>query len=183
MRLMASGRLVTVRAYMAAHIDPLYAAVLESIPEVGRYETWCRPGYTRTDAAAYVNWWRDAWTAGTAYYFAIEQRDTGEFLGSCGLSDILADHRRAGLGYWMRTLYTGRGYATDAVRTVLRLGIEDLGLARVELEIAVDNAASRRVAEKVGCTCEAILRRRLILPSGPTDTAMYVWLSGECPQP
>ncbi len=183
MRLMASGRLVTLRAYTAAHIDPFYAAVLESIPEVGRYETWCRPGYTLADAAGYVNWCRDSWTQGTAYYFAVEDRDTGEFLGSCGFSDILANHRRAGLGYWMRTPSTGRGYATDATRAVLRLGIEDLGLERVELEIAIDNAASRRVAEKVGCTYEATLRRRLILPSGPTDTALYVWLAGESPAP
>ena len=181
MRLMASGRLVTVRAYTAAHIDPLYAAVCESIPEVGRYETWCHSGYKPADAATYVNWWRDAWTAGTAYYFAVERRDTGEFVGSCGLSEILRAHRRAGLGYWIRTSCTGRGYATDAARTVLRLGVEDLGLERVELEIAVDNAASRRVAEKVGCTYEAVLRRRLILPAGPTDMAMYAWLSGENP--
>ena len=150
MRVLASGRLVTLRAYRAEHIDLLYAAVLESIPEVGRYETWCRPGYTREDAAGYVNWWRDAWTQDTAYYFAVEQRDTGEFLGSCGLNEILRDHKRGGVGYWIRSTCTGRGYATDAVRTVLRLGMEDVGLERMELEIAVDNAASRRVAEKEG---------------------------------
>jgi RimJ/RimL family protein N-acetyltransferase len=183
MRVLAAGRLVTLRAYSPAHIDPLYAAVCESIAEVGRYETWCRPGYSREDAAAYVNWWRDAWARDTAYYFAVEHRDTGEFLGSCGLSDILRDHKRGGVGYWIRSGYTGRGYATDAVRTILRLGFEDLGLERMELEIAVDNAASRRVAEKVGCIYEGILRRRLILPAGPTDTAIYAWLHGECPAP
>jgi RimJ/RimL family protein N-acetyltransferase len=181
MRVLASGRLVTLRAYRAEHIDPLFAAVSESIPEVGRYETWCRLGYTRTDAASYVNWWRDAWTRDTAYYFAVEHPDTGEFLGSCGLSDILRDHKRAGIGYWIRSTCTGRGYATDAVRTVLRLGKEDLGLERMELEIAVDNAASRRVAEKAGCLFEAVLRRRLILPGGPTHTAIYAWLAEESP--
>ena len=168
---------VIVKAYGPEHIHMLFDAASESIPELSRYETWCHAGYTIEDAAEYVNWWREAWEAGKAFYFAVEARETGEFVGSCGLSGLIAEHRRANLGFWIRSGATGRGHATDAARAVIRLGFEDLGLMQIEVETAVGNAASRRVAEKLGCRFEGILRSRLILPAGPADTAMYAALA------
>lgn len=179
MRDRATGECVTVRAYEDEHIDALYTAVCESIPEVARYETWCRPGFTRDQAADYVNWWRKAWTEDAAFYFAVEDLRTGDFVGSCGLSDVKKQHGRAALGYWVRSGCTGRGLATDAARVVTRLGLEDLGLGRVEMEIAVDNGASLRIAEKLGFEREGVLRQRLILLAGATDMVMCALLRGD----
>ncbi|MBN1321751.1 MAG: GNAT family N-acetyltransferase [Thermoleophilia bacterium] len=176
MRETASGSLVTVRAYRPEDVDRMFAAAAESVAELAPYETWCHPGYSRDDAAGYVGWCVDNWPPAKAFYFAVEDTATGEFLGSCGLSDLLVEHRRAGLGFWIRSSRTGRGFATQAAQLVGRLAFQDLGLERLELEIAVDNAASRRVAEKLGCRFEGVLHRRLVLPAGPTDTAMYCWL-------
>ena len=167
---------VSVRAYREDHIDALLAAVSESIPEVARYETWCHPGFTREEAAEYVNWWRKAWEARAAFYFAVIEEETGELVGSCGLAGICAEHRRAGLGYWIRSSRTGHGFATDAARAVMSFGFEELDLARIEIEVSVDNTASLRVAEKLGCQREGVLQQRLILPSGPTDTVMFAML-------
>jgi len=182
MRETASGELVAMRAYQLDHIDRLYEAVLESIPELSQYETWCHPGYTRDEAAEYVNWWRKMWNEERAYYLAVEDLQSGEFLGSCGLTDLSVEHRRASLGFWIRSSRTGKGFATDAARTVIRLSFEDLGLDRIEIEAAVNNTPSRRIAEKLGCRLEGILRRRLILPAGPTDTAMYSLLRADSPE-
>ena len=179
MREQAAGNLVAIRAYCSEHVDKLFAAVTESVDELSIYETWCHPGYTREEAAKYVNWWREAWSNDKAYYFAVEDCNTGEFLGSCGLSDFLREHKRAGLGFWVRTSQTGRGFATEAAQLVGRLAFEDLGLQRIELETAVDNVSSRRVVEKLGCIFEGVLHRRLQLPSGPADTAMYCWLENK----
>jgi RimJ/RimL family protein N-acetyltransferase len=182
MREVESGDLVTVKAYQPEHIDNLFEAVSESISELSRYETWCHPGYTRDEAADYVNWWRKVWAEGKAYYFAVEARDTGVLLGSCGLSDLSLEHKRASMGFWIRSSRTGEGFATDAARVVMRLGLEDLGLGRIEVEVAVDNAASRRVADKLGCRLEGILSHRLILPAGPVDTAMFAILGTGDPE-
>jgi len=82
------------------------------------------------------------------------------FLARVGL-DWISASGTANVGYWVRTGQTGQGIATAAVRRVARFGFEDLGLRRLELLVAVDNLASRRVAEKVGATFEGIL------PAGP----------------
>lgn len=72
------------------------------------------------------------------------------------------EHKRAGLEFWIRSSCTDRGFATDAARTVMRLGYMELGLARIEVDVAVDDKTSCRVAEKHGCTLEDILRPRVM---------------------
>ena len=69
-------------------------------------------------------------------------------------------HVAESLHAW-HTGQTGQGIATAAVRLIARFGFEDLGLQRLELLVAADNLASRRVAEKVGARFEGVL------PAGP----------------
>ena len=175
---MEDERLV-VRAFRADDVEPLYAAVRESIDEVAPYETWCHAGYTLDDAAQYVGWWNEAREQGTAYYYAVEDASSGLLLGACGLSGYSAEHRHATLGYWIRTSWTGRGIATHAARTVCAAGFADLDLVRIAILVPTRNSASRRVAEKLGAVKEGTLRSELILPSGPTDVIAYGLLPGE----
>jgi len=91
---------------------------------------------------------------------AITRIDSAAFLGRVGLDRISASGT-ANVGYWVRTGQTGQGVATAAVLLIARFGFEDLGLQRLELLVAADNLASRRVAEKVGATFEGVL------PAGP----------------
>jgi RimJ/RimL family protein N-acetyltransferase len=78
------------------------------------------------------------------------------FLGRVGL-DQLDGKQSANVGYWVRTSQTSQGIATAAVRLIAQFGFEDLGVRQLELHIAADNLASRRVAEKVGATFEGVL--------------------------
>jgi RimJ/RimL family protein N-acetyltransferase len=81
--------------------------------------------------------------------WAIEWRDRPGFLGQCGLSrchlpGCTALTWRLGRAHW------GRGIASEAVGAVLRHAREDLGLSAFVAFIHADNAASQRVADKVG---------------------------------
>jgi RimJ/RimL family protein N-acetyltransferase len=67
---------------------------------------------------------------------------------------------RGEVGYWLGGRARGRGHATRAVRLICTWGFETLGLERIELQAAVDNPASQRVAERAGFTREAVLRSR-----------------------
>jgi len=44
----------------------------------------------------------------------------------------------------------GRGYATEAARTLLRYGFDTLGLEKIVAIVKPDNAASIKVVEKIG---------------------------------
>ncbi|GAB2691059.1 GNAT family N-acetyltransferase [Kitasatospora kifunensis] len=96
--------------------------------------------------------------------FPVERRDSGEFLGWVGLAvpaflpEVLP---AVEIGWRLKRSAWGHGYATEAARTVLALGFEELGLDRVVSICHVDNHASANVMTKLGLT----LDRRTTVPS------------------
>jgi RimJ/RimL family protein N-acetyltransferase len=114
-----------------------------------------------------------AWETDEAYSFAIVHAETGRFLGGVGINRIDRPSRVGNLGYWVRMDATGQGVATTAARVAAGIGFDDLGLRRIELLVPVENAASRRVAEKIGAVQEGLLRRRLRVDETVYDAVLY----------
>jgi len=156
---LSDGR-IRIRAYEPGIELPVFEAARESVREVGPWMRTWREGATYEAAARHVAESIHAWRTGAWYDFAITRADSTMFLGRVGLDQISAS-RTANVGYWVRTGQTRQGIATAAVRLIAQFGFEDLGLLRLELLIAVENPASRRVAEKVSATLEGVL------PAGP----------------
>ena len=94
--------------------------------------------------------------AGESVHFAITIRSDGSFLGLIALH--LDDNRKAAeLSYWVGKPFWNQGYATEAVKAILRHGLEDLGLDRVYAAHFVRNPASGRVMLKAGMLHEGFL--------------------------
>jgi RimJ/RimL family protein N-acetyltransferase len=91
-----------------------------------------------------------------------------------------AARTQAEVGWALDPAHQGQGYATEAVREALRLCFEDLGVRRVVALAFADNAASRRVMEKVGMRHEATLvRESLHRELGWLDGVSYALLAEE----
>jgi ribosomal-protein-serine acetyltransferase len=88
-------------------------------------------------------------------------------------------HRYANLFYWVRSSRLRQGVASAAVRLLARYAFETVGLQRVEIVVAVGNAASARVAEKVGAVREGILRNRIFLHGSSYDAFSYSLIPGD----
>lgn len=74
-----------------------------------------------------------------------------EVVGAVTLSDVaLGPFRSAHLGYWIDAEWSGRGLATEAVRTVCQVAEEQLDLHRIEAGTVLANLASQRVLAKCG---------------------------------
>ncbi|MDX1546796.1 MAG: GNAT family protein [Rhodothermales bacterium] len=168
----SDGRIL-IRPYAEADAGALYEAARESVAEVGLWLPWCHEGYSRRDAAAWIAECPARWLRGEEHAFAIVEAGTGRYLGGVGLNAIHPLHRFANLGYWVRTTAAGRGTATAAARLAAAFGFRALGLVRVEIVVAVANAASLRVAEKTGAQREGILRRRLVCGERVDDAVLF----------
>jgi len=86
----------------------------------------------------------------------------------------VADRARgvqAELGWAFDPAYSGHGYATEAVRELLRYCFEDLGLRRVTANCFLDNDGSWRLMERVGMRRELHAVRESLHRSGR-------WLDG-----
>ena len=66
-----------------------------------------------------------------------------------------------------------RGIATGAARQVAATGFGELGLVRIEIATLPGNAASQRVAEKLGATREGEFRNRLVVRGEPVDAVVF----------
>lgn len=89
-------------------------------------------------------------------YWGIYLKESGELIGRCGLQEgtvrEVAEETPGGacLGYLLDPAYTGAGYATEAVRAVIRYAFEELGLNCISAIIREDNRRSVAVAEACG---------------------------------
>ncbi|MFG2663727.1 GNAT family N-acetyltransferase [Streptomyces sp. NPDC048387] len=69
------------------------------------------------------------------------------------------DYRHAGIDLFLDPAAHGRGLGTDAVRTLARHLLDDLGHHRLVIDPAADNAAAIRCYEKAGFRPVGIMRQ------------------------
>ncbi len=78
-------------------------------------------------------------------------RESGGIAGRITLNTVVRGaFQSASVGYWLGAADNGRGLATAAVRDMIKLAFQDLGLHRLEAGTLVDNVRSQRVLERSG---------------------------------
>jgi len=161
---------LTLRPWRADDAPAIAAACQD--PELLRWLPRVPRPYTLEHAQAFVADRPDG-----PYAFAIEEE--GRVAGSIAMR---VDELNASgdVGYWCAAEARGRGVVTRALRLLCRYGFDELGLARLELVADPSNAASQRVAEKVGFRREGVLRSHMRHPDGSRrDSVMFSLLPGE----
>jgi RimJ/RimL family protein N-acetyltransferase len=79
--------------------------------------------------------------------FAIEEKGSGAFVGWCGLEYTIHAQPpdEAEIGYALKKLYWGRGYAGEAAVALLDYGFRQCGLKRIIGTVDPENIASSRI--------------------------------------
>ncbi|MET9228162.1 GNAT family protein [Lentzea sp. NPDC003310] len=103
----------------------------------------------------------------------------GRVIGEADLKLLSAEHGQGEIGYILSPAVQGRGFATEAARTLLDLGFFDLGLHRITAECEVRNEASWRVMERLGMRREAHFRHRELFKGEWADSFVYAMLAEE----
>ena len=127
------------------HAAPLFAAVKASRAELLPWMPWAREPKLNLEMAMQSE---RAWLDDEHYHFALVEKSTGDVLGVAGLNREAPG--TAELHYWIRSDRAGRGLTTEAGRAVVDWARDALRLDRLTLWAGTENAASRRVAAKLG---------------------------------
>lgn len=104
----------------------------------------------------------------------------GRAVGSVGIfvkDDIY--QKTAELGYWLAKNCRRQGVMPRAVREICRQAFAAFDLRRIYAEPFAHNAASRRVLEKAGFTCEGLLRDSIYKNGQVGSSCMYALLREE----
>jgi len=163
-------------AVRIACADPLTQHWLPTLPSP----------YTVQDAAAHLIAVREDQAGGRAVHWAVADAGDAD-QGVLGKVTVARHDDGGEVGYWAHPAGRGRGLITAGARLAVRHALlprEDggLGLRRVLLRAAEDNAASRRVAERIGLRASGVDRDGERLRDGSVrDMLRFDLLADECP--
>ena len=104
-------------------------------------------------------------------YWPIFLLETGDHVGCGGLQPYRIAERIFELGFHLRHAYWGRGLAEEAARAAIRYAFESLGLETLFAGHDPENAASRRVLEKLGFQYAG---EEVYPPSGMLEPAYFL---------
>jgi RimJ/RimL family protein N-acetyltransferase len=130
-----------------AHAESLFKAVVDSRPELLPWMPWSRDPTLEGTRSQTVNSGRD-WDDNTEFHFCLVDKGSGEVLGIAGLNRD--GDGSAELHYWIRSDRSRQGLTTEACKALIAWAPRALGVERLTLWAGRENAASRRVANKLG---------------------------------
>ncbi len=145
---LTTDRLI-LRAYRED--DAQAIAALHGDPEVVRYLTPNgEPQPSLAEAWDHIAKHLGHWFLKGYGKWAVDERASGRFVGRVGLYDPPYDWVGIELGWTFLRDAWGKGYATEAGAAAMRWGFETLAADEIVSAIHPDNAASIRVAERLG---------------------------------
>ena len=108
-------------------------------------------------------------------HFVIEARADNKPIGVIGLEHINWRDRETEVGITIgESEYWGKGYGTDAMRTILMVGFHWYNLHRIYLRVVADNARAVRSYEKCGFQHEGCARESVFINGVYKD---LLWMS------
>ncbi len=147
-----------------------------SDPEVARFVLW-EAHRSLADTRAYLRYIKSLYRRGLPGSWGIELKETGRVIGTIGIMAWSPDNRSIEIGYSLGRPWWGRGFAAEALGSLMDLMFREGGINRIEAQCDVRNPASARVMEKCGMRREGILRERVFNKGEAVDVLLYAALA------
>ena len=164
----ATERLI-LRPWTPEDAPAFKAAIDASQADLARFLPWARhEPRPLSDHRERLTRFASDFAAGRSWFYALLDRRTHTLVGGGGLEHLRA--RALEIGYWIRTGRTGVGLATEAARELTRLALEVHRARAVQIRCDANNAASARIAEKLG------FRHRTTIPVKGARPATMIWV-------
>ena len=128
------------------------------------------------EAREWIVGWRGGWAAETGAHWAVVERKSGALLGRAALKHLKFADGTADVAYWTVPAARGKGVCPRAVDTMASWAFGVAGFQRLDLEHAMGNRASCRVAEKTGFAVEGMRRSAWLLADGRHDVHAHARL-------
>ncbi|OEU85094.1 GNAT family N-acetyltransferase [Streptomyces oceani] len=140
---MLSTARLNLRPLTTADVDALVA--LHADARVNRFV----PAFSPTQARERLERVEAQWAERGHGLCAVELRDTGEFIGRCGLNHW-PEFDEVEAGWTLAPRHWGHGYATEAARACVDWGFDTLDVDYLTAMIHPENEPSARVAHRLG---------------------------------
>lgn len=113
-------------------------------------------------AVSLIRLFKKRFDDGLGIRWAIRLKSSGNFVGTCGFNSWNTRMKSSVIGYDISREYWGNGYATEALREIVKFGFSGAlpcgMLNRVQGDTVPGNGASEAVLKKLGFKEEGLLR-------------------------
>lgn len=171
------GNETELRILEERHTEQLFTLTMANCDHLRQWLPWVDQLRSPDDTRAFIKAGLEQFARGEGFQAGIWYQ--GELVGVIGYHRIDKANRRAGIGYWLARRFQGRGFVTRACEALVAHAFAGLGLNRVEIHCAVDNARSRAIPERLGFRQEGVLRQVERVGDRFVDHAVYAMLAGE----
>ena len=145
---------IKLRKIRPEDVGAVYAGL--SDPRVVAYYGVSYASLAATDEQ--IAWFEHIVSQGQGIWWAIALHENDLMIGACGLNDWCNQHRKAEIGYWLMPQHWRKGLLTEALPSILRYGLQDMGLHRIHADVEPDNEPSCALLRKFGFQLEGTLR-------------------------
>jgi ribosomal-protein-alanine N-acetyltransferase len=105
--------------------------------------------------------WIEGYNKLNTYEWGIELKNCNKIIGVIFVLNQDEKTKSCDISYTIAKIYRNKGYATEALHSVLRYLINDVGYTRVEAGHFIDNPASGKVMEKAGMKYETTRKQNI----------------------
>ncbi|WP_333809751.1 GNAT family N-acetyltransferase [Flavobacterium sp.] len=145
---------------------------LRSNPEIMKYIP--RPlATTIEDALAHIKLINEKIDENIDINWAVTEKGNDKCIGLMGFYRTQPENFRTELGYMISPEHKGKGYVTEAVKTLLDFAFNTLNFHSIEAVIDSRHIASERVLQKNGFEKEAHFKENFFYNNEFTDTVIY----------
>lgn len=128
--------------------------------------------YAEKDAIYWINLANQGFKNGTNIIFGIKLKTDDQFIGGIELN-IERRFNRAEIGYWIAEPFWRKGYATEAIKSIMKYGFEHLDLNKFTSSYLAKNPVSGKVMENSGMTKEGELKEHILKKSEYHDLIVF----------
>ena len=108
-----------------------------------------------------AEWYRRGSNSSKQYDFEIRDLETGKLIGHTGLYYVDSIARKAEFAIYIGDMdFRGKGLGSDALRTLIKYGFQELNLNKIWCEVFSNNAAID-IYRRIGFVDEGVLRQNV----------------------
>ncbi len=173
-----AGENIVIRRRTHEHDAALFALIERSRAHLRRFLFWIDGTGTLEDVRVVTDIFSENWDAQKSFEYVFFEKRSGKMVGAGGVHTISHMNRMAEFGYYLDKDACGNGYATEFVR-LLERELFARGIHRCVIECDAENAASAKIAERLGYTLEGRLRDVKCAYGGYRDGLIFSKLENE----
>jgi ribosomal-protein-alanine N-acetyltransferase len=143
-----------LRQFVESDLDNVFKGL--SDPEIVKY--YGVSYSTMEETKEQMKFFKELEESETGIWWAVCSLDNKTFYGAGGLNSLSKEHRKAEIGFWLRTDFWGQGIMTEAMPLICQYGFDKLGLHRIEGFVETDNFNCKKAIQKLDFRHEGTMK-------------------------